>query len=74
MKNIFFYFIINFSFAELSAFASRHNGFDNVRGAVYAIPHESKFDPTLIAVWFLAMICVTIGTMLSAEGIVRPER
>lgn len=62
------------SFAELSAFASRHNGFDNVRGAVYAIPHESKFDPTLIAVWFLAMICVTIGTMLSAEGIVRPER
>merc|ERR1711935_947183 len=59
------------SFADLSAFAARHNGLENVRGALYALPHESKFDPTLIAVWLLAMVCVTVGTLLSAQGISR---
>ena len=57
------------SFKELADFAGRHNGLGNVRGALYALPHESKFDPTLIAVWLLAMVCVTIGTLLSAQGL-----
>ena len=66
MNSMFKFF---FSYYDLENFAKSHNGFTSLRGALYALPKQSKFDPTLICVWFLAMICVTIGTQLSADGV-----
>ena len=31
------------------------------------VPETSKFDPTLIPVWLIAVSCITLGTLLSGH-------
>ena len=50
----------------LEIFAANSSGWDNLRGSMY-VPETSKFDPTLIPVWLIAVSCITLGTLLSGH-------
>ena len=50
----------------LQVFAKNSSGWDNLRGSMY-VPETSKFDPTLIPVWLIAVSCITLGTLLSGH-------
>ena len=50
----------------LKVFAKNSSGWDNLRGSMY-VPETSKFDPTLIPVWLIAVSCITLGTLLSGH-------
>ena len=50
----------------LEVFAANSSGWDNLRGSMY-VPETSKFDPTLIPVWLIAVSCITLGTLLSGH-------
>ena len=50
----------------LEVFAANSSGWENLRGSMY-VPETSKFDPTLIPVWLIAVSCITLGTLLSGH-------
>ena len=50
----------------MEVFAAKSNGWHNLRGSMY-VPESSKFDPTLIPVWLIAVSCITLGTLLSGH-------
>jgi len=54
------------SYEMLEKFAANSSGWDNLRGSMY-VPEVSKFDPTLIPVWLIAVSCITLGTLLSGH-------
>merc|ERR1711962_1990177 len=54
------------SYEILEKFAANSSGWDNLRGSMY-VPEVSKFDPTLIPVWLIAVSCITLGTLLSGH-------
>ena len=55
-----------FSYDMLEVFAANSSGWENLRGSMY-VPETSKFDPTLIPVWLIAVSCITLGTLLSGH-------
>ena len=58
--------ILKLSYDMLEIFAANSSGWDNLRGSMY-VPETSKFDPTLIPVWLIAVSCITLGTLLSGH-------
>lgn len=54
------------SYEMLEVFAANSSGWDNLRGSMY-VPETSKFDPTLIPIWLIAVSCITLGTLLSGH-------
>jgi len=54
------------SYEMMEVFAAKSNGWHNLRGSMY-VPESSKFDPTLIPVWLIAVSCITLGTLLSGH-------
>ena len=67
-----------FSYDKLQKFAMENSGWENIRGALFVPRDQSKFDPTLILIWIIAVSCVTIGSLLSSyqslQGTIANER